>query len=75
MPVFLLHGAHDDVIPPAEAQFAAREIGPSGDVHLLITPALKHVTVEGHPTLRQQWQAVHFMAGVLGGAEPVKRQG
>lgn len=67
MPVFLLHGAADDVIPPAEARFAAQEIGPGGTVHLLVTTAIRHVSVEGQPSLWQRWQIVHFMAGVLDG--------
>ncbi len=67
VPVFLLHGAGDDVIPAAEARFAAQELAARGHVHLLVTPAIKHVTVQGHPSAWQQWQIVHFMAGVLGG--------
>ncbi len=67
LPVFLLHGAKDDVIPPSESRFVAQELGPAGHVHLLVTPAIRHVAIEGHLTLWQRLQVVHFMAGVLHG--------
>lgn len=64
--VFLLHGANDDVIPPTEAWAIAREIEPFGNVHVLVTPAIKHVTVEGKPSFAQQIEIVHAIAGIVG---------
>jgi pimeloyl-ACP methyl ester carboxylesterase len=65
-PVYLLHGDHDDVIPPSESEFAALELGRQVPTHLLVTSAISHVSVERRPTARQQWAMLHFMAGVLG---------
>lgn len=31
----------------------------------VVTPAVKHVEIQGEPTLAQQWELVRFMAGVL----------
>lgn len=64
-PVYLLHGADDDVIPATESRFAAMELEAHTRVHLLVTTAVDHVTVRGRPTARQQWEVVHFMAGLL----------
>lgn len=64
VPVYLLHGAMDDVIPPSEARFASRELT-NASVHLLVSPAFEHVTVHGHPTGRQQWELIHFIAQML----------
>lgn len=64
-PVYLLHGAHDDVIPAAESRFAARELEGRVPVHLLLTTIVDHVTVQRDPTARQRWEVVHFMAGLL----------
>jgi dienelactone hydrolase len=63
--VFLLHGAGDDVMPPTEAEDNARELARTTDVHLLVSPAIKHVTVEGRPTLWEQLRIVHAIAGVV----------
>lgn len=65
-PVYLLHGSRDDVIPASESRFAAREFEGRAPVHLLLTSVVDHVTVQQHPTARQQWDVVHFMAGLLG---------
>jgi hypothetical protein len=64
--VFLLHGAADDVMPPTEAEANARELAPYTDVHLLLSPAIKHVTVEGELTWRERWRILHTMAEILG---------
>ncbi|MEI8256635.1 MAG: hypothetical protein WCJ30_13255, partial [Deltaproteobacteria bacterium] len=66
VPVFLMHGAADDVMPPTEAEDNARELGPLTSVHLLLSPNIHHVTVEGTPTLRERWRILHTMALILG---------
>ncbi len=65
-PVYLLHGSHDDVIPPSESRFAAMSFAGRAPVHLLLTSVVDHVTVQRNPTARQRWEVVHFMAGLLG---------
>src|SRR5262249_46450920 len=65
VPVFVLHGATDDVLPPSEAEANARELAPGGAVHLLLSPNIKHVTIEGTPTLHERWRILHAMALIL----------
>jgi pimeloyl-ACP methyl ester carboxylesterase len=68
-PVYLLHGAADNVIPAAETAWLAQEVPPQYLAQSLISPAVKHVELTGEPTAKQQWDLVHFMAGVLDAAE------
>ena len=65
VPVFLLHGTGDDIIPAAETAWLAREVPASQLRAELISPAISHIELEGKPTLLDQWRVVHFMAGVL----------
>lgn len=65
VPVYLLHGAADDVIPEAESEWLARML-PRGDLRaLLVSRAISHVEAEGKPTAWDEWQLVHFLAQVL----------
>lgn len=64
-PVFLLHGAADNVIPASETAWLASEVPPSRLRSVVVTPAVKHVEIQGEPTYEQQWELVHFMAGAL----------
>jgi pimeloyl-ACP methyl ester carboxylesterase len=69
VPIFLLHGAGDTVIPASETLWLASD-APSGCVRdVLISPAVVHVELEGEPTKSDQWQLVDFMAQVLAEAE------
>jgi pimeloyl-ACP methyl ester carboxylesterase len=65
VPVFLLHGAGDTVIPAAETEWIAREVPPSVLRSALVSPAIVHVELEGETPASQKWALVHFMAGVL----------
>jgi dienelactone hydrolase len=71
VPVFLLHGAADSVIPPSETEWLAAEAPPGTVRAALVTPAIRHVEIEGEPTVGQKWQLLHTMAGVLDLAERV----
>ena len=65
VPVLLMHGAADNVIPPPEMLWLQQDI-PSGLVKdALISPALSHVSMEGKPTLIDNLRLVHFMARML----------
>ena len=68
-PVYLLHGAADNVIPAAETAWIASEVPPHLLEQSLVTPAVVHVELAGQPSAKQQWEVVHFMAGVLDAAE------
>jgi dienelactone hydrolase len=65
IPVFILHGANDDVMPPTEPAANARELESHTEVHLLITPAIKHVTFEAAAGWRERLRILHTMAGML----------
>jgi pimeloyl-ACP methyl ester carboxylesterase len=65
MPVYLLHGAGDNIIPPAESRWLAREVPPSELRGLLISRALSHVDVENKVSFRDQWDLIRFMGRVL----------
>jgi len=64
VPVYLLHGAGDTVIPPSEAEWASRELG-SNRHEILVTPLIEHVAVRGEPEWQQQVELVQFMARLL----------
>jgi dienelactone hydrolase len=65
VPVLLLHGAEDNVIPPTELLWLEKDI-PAGDLKAaLISPALSHVSMESKPTTIDNLRLVHFMAEML----------
>ena len=65
VPVYLLHGAGDSVIPATETLWLAREVPPAELRDVLVSPALVHVELDGDPTLGDRWSLVHFMADLL----------
>jgi dienelactone hydrolase len=65
VPVFLLHGAGDTVIPASETEWIAREVPPDLVRNVLVSPALVHVELGPGTPASQKWDLVHFMAGVL----------
>lgn len=65
VPVFVLHGSADNIIPPAESLWIAKDI-PHGRLRtLLITTAFSHVDPEKHAPLMEELRLVRFVAGVL----------
>ena len=64
VPVYLLHGSHDSVIPPSESDFAALELG-SRPHDALVSPLLEHVSVAGSAGLGEKLALVRFMAHML----------
>ncbi len=65
VPVLLLHGAADNVIPSSELLWLQRDVPPAALKAALISPAISHVELGGEPSLADQWKLVHFMARVL----------
>jgi dienelactone hydrolase len=64
VPVYLLHGSHDSVIPPSETDAASLEL--EGADHLaLVTPLLEHVEVSKTAGLADKWALLTFMAKLL----------
>ncbi len=64
VPVFLLHGEQDGVIPPAETLWLAREVPKKYLRRVLISPAVGHVD-PAQTSLRDQWNLVSFLAAAL----------
>jgi fermentation-respiration switch protein FrsA (DUF1100 family) len=64
-PVYLLHGADDDVIPAAESRMLARYLAARTRVELLVTPVIRHADVDRRPHLVDAWRLVSFWAGAL----------
>lgn len=62
--VFLAHGAGDNVIPPTETEWTAREVPKDRLKFSLISPVISHVEL-GHATFADQWRLVHFMKEFL----------
>jgi pimeloyl-ACP methyl ester carboxylesterase len=64
-PVFLLHGATDDIIPSTETLWLEKEIPKPYLRAALITPAFSHVDPDKHAVWIDQLRLVEFLAGVL----------
>ena len=65
VPVFLLHGELDDVIPSSEARWIDHDLPATTPRELLVTSAMRHVELVGTPTGAQKLALVRFMSGVL----------
>ena len=65
VPVLLLHGAADNVIPPTEMLWLQQDV-PAGRLkNALISPALSHVSMQGEPSWSDNLRLVHFLAQML----------
>ncbi len=64
-PVFVLHGATDDIIPSTESLWLEKEIPREYLRAALITPAFSHVDPDQHAGWTNQFRLVEFLAGVL----------
>jgi pimeloyl-ACP methyl ester carboxylesterase len=65
VPVYILHGAEDNIIPPAESLWLAQDI-PHADVReVLITGAFSHVDPEKDAGVIEELKLVRFIGDVL----------
>jgi dienelactone hydrolase len=65
-PVYLLHGADDNVVPAIESTLLAREFRAKGiDVRLLETPLITHAEVDRQSTAMDVWRLVRFWTALL----------
>ncbi|WP_049761859.1 alpha/beta hydrolase [Candidatus Korobacter versatilis] len=69
VPVLLLHGAGDNVIPPSETLWLAKDIPAQNLRAVLISPAISHVEVGKGATLMDKFRLVHFIVVLLGEAK------
>jgi dienelactone hydrolase len=64
VPVYLVHGSGDTVIPPSETDWASRELGAAEHV-ALVSPLLEHVEVSKSAGPGDKLALVHFIAQLL----------
>ena len=65
VPVFILHGSTDDIIPSTESLWLQREVPPKYLREVLITPAFSHVDPDKSASWGDEWRLVGFLAAVL----------
>ncbi|MBV9946580.1 MAG: hypothetical protein JOZ69_07010 [Myxococcales bacterium] len=66
VPLYLLHGADDTVIPPTETEWLAHDAPPARLREVLVSRAIGHVELGAKPRVVDELLLVHFMASVLG---------
>lgn len=65
VPVLLLHGSDDTIIPPTEMLWLERDIPHEYLLATLLSPAIGHVEVGNRVSLRDRLMLVHWMAAML----------
>jgi pimeloyl-ACP methyl ester carboxylesterase len=65
VPVFLVHGQADPIIPSIETRWLAREVPPRTLRRLVITPLLRHAEFPTPPTFGETWELVRLMGDIL----------
>jgi predicted esterase len=66
VPVFLLHGSDDNVVPAIESTLLARDLEARGvPVHVLLTPLITHAEVDKSSTAAAVWRLIHFWSKML----------
>lgn len=63
-PVFLIHGADDNVVPAIESRRLAQALEGRVPVHLLVTSLITHAEVDRPPTAAEVWQLIRFWRAV-----------
>jgi pimeloyl-ACP methyl ester carboxylesterase len=63
-PVFLLHGADDNVVPAIESRRLAAALTGRTSVHLLVTSLITHAEVDRPPTAGEVWELIRFWRAV-----------
>ena len=65
VPVYLLHGVDDNVIPHAESVLLANHLRSHTRVRLLLSRYLTHVDLAARPTIEDMWSMIAFWKAVL----------
>lgn len=66
VPVLLLHGREDNVIPPSELLWLESDVPRNQLRGALISPAISHASMEGEPPVADKIRLAHFMSEMLG---------
>jgi dienelactone hydrolase len=64
-PVFLIHGADDNVVPASESRILADRLSRQVPVHLLITPLITHAEVDHPAGPLEIWRLIRFWYALL----------
>jgi dienelactone hydrolase len=64
-PVFLIHGADDNVVPSSESALLADRLSRQVPVHLLITPLITHAEVDREAGVADMWRLIRFWYTLL----------
>lgn len=72
--VYLLHGASDNIIPPAETLWLERDVPKQELKGVLISKALTHVDAGNGEPFTEKWALVDFFARVLRNAEQLNHE-
>lgn len=64
-PVFLLHGTDDNVIPPEESEFLARDLAGQTPVRLLLSDAVSHAEADRPLGALSVWRLASFWGDLL----------
>lgn len=77
VPVYLLHGSTDTVIPASETLWLSKDVPQQDLKAVLISPAMNMIHVDGQHsvTTSEKWALVDFMAQVLHAADRLGRAG
>lgn len=65
VPVFLVHGQADPIIPSIETRWLAREVPPHTLRAMVITPLLRHAEFPRPPSFNETWELVRLMRDIL----------
>lgn len=75
VPVFVVHGEGDPVIPSSESLWLLHELPKERIAQGLITPVLRHAEVPETPEPAAYLEIVHFMGNILRAAQAIERSG
>lgn len=64
-PVYLLHGADDNVIPAMESTLLARHLAGHTTVHHLVSPLITHAEVDRRARASDVWRLIAFWGRLL----------
>jgi dienelactone hydrolase len=69
VPLFLLHGAGDSVIPPSETEWIVHDASPYMVRDVLVTDAIEHVELEKNTPLAHELALLRFVRDMLHAAD------
>jgi pimeloyl-ACP methyl ester carboxylesterase len=75
VPVFLVHGEGDPIIPSIETRWLAHELPPGALRRVVVTPLLRHAEFPRAPEPGEAWELITFMREILESIGSAKRAG